>query len=186
MSETFLGVHCLSGDDKRLTMLTLRAGYKTVLQRNARVWSTFPDKFSRFLKQRTRWARNTWRSDLRTISQGWVFRHKMLAFIMLNKMVSGFTLLFSFYLLVAVAVQRSWALFITILAWWLVSRTAKILPHIRRRPENLRLIPAFIGISLIMALIKLWALLTVRKQRWSTRQVAVVDGTVQRTGGVTT
>lgn len=186
MTETFLGIHCLSGDDKRLTMLTLRAGYKTVLQRNARVWSTFPDKFRQFLKQRTRWARNTWRSDLRTIGQGWVFRHKMLTFIMLNKMVSGFTLLLSFYLLVAVAFQRSWALFITILAWWLVSRTAKILPHIRRRPENLRLIPAFIGISLIMALIKLWALLTLRKQMWSTREVAVVDGTVQRTGGVVT
>jgi hyaluronan synthase len=182
MAETFLGVQCLSGDDKRLTMLTLKAGYKTVLQRNARVWSTFPSKFTKVLKQRTRWARNTWRSDLRSIGEGWLFRHKMLTFIIFNKIVSGFFLLFSFYLLVAVAVHHSWFLFATIIAWWAISRSAKILPHLHRRPENLRLIPAFIGVSLMMALIKLYALCTVRRQMWSTRQVAVVDGVIQRTG----
>jgi hyaluronan synthase len=183
MSETFLGVPCLSGDDKRLTMLTIRAGYKTILQRNARVWSTFPASFNKFVKQRIRWARNTWRSDLRSIGERWVLRHKLLSFIMLNKMVSGFTLLLSFSLLLAAGFDHRWLLFASILAWWLVSRAAKIMPHLRRRPENLRLLPAFIGISLLMAMIKLWALLTVRKQLWLTRHVAIVDGIPQRTGG---
>src|SRR5215213_3515011 len=40
--ETFLGVPCMSGDDKRLTTLILEGGHRTVLQRSARVWSTFP------------------------------------------------------------------------------------------------------------------------------------------------
>jgi hyaluronan synthase len=183
MHETFMGVQCLSGDDKRLTMLTLRAGYTTVLQRNARVWSTFPANFRIFMKQRIRWARNTWRSDLRSIGQLWVFRHPMLVFIIFNKMVSGFTLLVSLGLLVAVLVRQAWALGLTIGCWWLISRSAKMLPHLRRRPENLRLVPAFILISLLMAAVKFWSLITIRQQRWLTRQVAVVDGEIQRTGG---
>ena len=42
MTETFLGVPCMSGDDKRLTTLILERGHLTYLQRTARVWSTFP------------------------------------------------------------------------------------------------------------------------------------------------
>jgi len=42
MHETFWGVPCLSGDDKRLTMLILQRGHRTYMQRSARVWSTFP------------------------------------------------------------------------------------------------------------------------------------------------
>ena len=57
MHESFWGVPCLSGDDKRLTTLTLEHGYLTYMQRTAVVWSTFPDKWSIFFKQRVRWAR---------------------------------------------------------------------------------------------------------------------------------
>src|SRR5690606_27955746 len=42
MDETFWGVPCLSGDDKRLTTLVLERGYLTYMQRTAEVWSTFP------------------------------------------------------------------------------------------------------------------------------------------------
>ena len=44
-------------------------------------------------------------------------------------------------------------------------------------------IACFIAVSLIMAVVKICALLTIRKQQWLTRQVAVIDGQVQRTGG---
>jgi hyaluronan synthase len=182
INETFLGVQCISGDDKRLTCLALIQGYRTVLQRNARVWSTFPATFRGFRKQRTRWARNTWRSDLRSMRQGWVFRHRMLAFMELDKMVSGFTLLFSVTFFIVTLVYGFWLTALTLVSWWLVSRAAKMMPHLRRRPENLRLLPAFIMVSLTMACIKIWALLTVRKQQWLTRDVAVVGGSVQRTG----
>jgi Glycosyltransferase like family 2 len=67
MTETFLGVPCMSGDDKRLTTLILERGHLTYLQRTARVWSTFPGTVPIFFKQRLRWARNTWRSDLRAL-----------------------------------------------------------------------------------------------------------------------
>ncbi len=93
MTETFWGVPCLSGDDKRLTTLTLEYGYLTYMQRTAQVWSTFPDSPRVFRKQRLRWARNTWRSDLRALSRRWVWSHPFLAYTMIDKALSGFTVL---------------------------------------------------------------------------------------------
>ena len=50
-------------------------------------------------------------------------------------------------------------------------------------PDLLRFIPGYVFVSWIMALIKLQALLTIRRQRWLTRQVAVENGQVVRTTG---
>ena len=52
MHETFWGVQCLSGDDKRLTTLVLERGYLTYMQRTAEVWSTFPTKWRVFFRCR--------------------------------------------------------------------------------------------------------------------------------------
>lgn len=181
MAETFLGVPCNSGDDKRLTCLILRAGYRTYMQRSARVWSTFPKGARTFFLQRLRWARNTWRSDLRALAQGWVFKRPFLAFTMLDKAVSSFTLLLAPTFLVLALVRGDWLVAIALVNWWLVSRATKILPHLRRRPQDLLILPLFILLSFVMAVVKIYALLTIRAQRWLTRDVAVVDGAVVRT-----
>jgi hyaluronan synthase len=65
--------------------------------------------------------------------------------------------------------------------WWQISRSAKLLPHLRRRPSSFFFIPGYVVVSWLMAVIKLQALLTIRAQRWLTRQVAVENGAVVRT-----
>jgi cellulose synthase/poly-beta-1,6-N-acetylglucosamine synthase-like glycosyltransferase len=181
MQETFWGVPCLSGDDKRLTTLTLEHGYLTYMQRTAEVWSTFPTGLRVFYKQRLRWARNTWRSDLRALSRKWVWRHPFLAFTMIDKAISGFTVLLGPVFLVAAIVHQNWIFVAVLVGWWWVSRSAKLLPHIRRRPSSFLFVPGYVVTSWFMALIKLQALLTIRRQRWLTRQVAVENGAVVRT-----
>lgn len=181
LEETFMGVPCNSGDDKRLTTLILERGWQTYMQRSARVWSTFPSKARVFYRQRLRWARNTWRSDLRALGRGWVFRHPFLAFTMVDKAVSSFTLLVSPIYLTVALLRHDWAVAGILSAWWVVSRSAKVLPHLRRRPSSLFLIPAYVLISFTMAGVKLFALATIRTQRWLTRSVAVVDGEIIRT-----
>lgn len=182
MAEKFMGVQCMSGDDKRLTTLTLEAGYRTFLQRSARVWSTFPAQPSRFFRQRVRWARNTWRSDLRALRSRWVWRHPFLALSMMDKAVGSTTLLVSASFMVLALSEQAWVVAGILATWWLVSRSAKMLPHLERCPRDIWLMPVFILISFAMAVVKLYALLTIRKQKWLTRQVAVVDGIVVRTG----
>jgi cellulose synthase/poly-beta-1,6-N-acetylglucosamine synthase-like glycosyltransferase len=184
MDETFLGVPCMSGDDKRLTTLVLEGGHLTVLQRSARVWSTFPRDGRGFFRQRLRWSRNTWRSDLRALSSRWVWRHRFLAFSMLDKAASSFTLLVAPAFMVMAVAAGHWPVVRLLALWWLVSRSAKLLPHLERRPWHLlTMVPIFIVLSFVMALVKIAALLTIRKQRWLTRDVEVsaATGRVVRT-----
>jgi cellulose synthase/poly-beta-1,6-N-acetylglucosamine synthase-like glycosyltransferase len=182
MTETFLGVPCMSGDDKRLTTLILERGHLTYMQRSARVWSTFPGTIPVFIRQRLRWARNTWRSDLRALSHRWVWHYPFLAYTMMDKAVSSFTLLVSPIFMTIAIVERNWFFVCCLAAWWWISRSMKILPHLVRRPSSFFLIPGFVFISFMMALVKISALLTIREQRWLTRQVQVEDGVVVRTG----
>jgi cellulose synthase/poly-beta-1,6-N-acetylglucosamine synthase-like glycosyltransferase len=181
MGETFWGVPCMSGDDKRLTTLLLERGHLTHLQRSARVWSTFPDTWRVFCKQRLRWARNTWRSDLRALSRRWVWSHPFLAFCMVDKAIGGFTLFVSPTLMVLGLAQRNWLFVSCLAAWWWISRAVKVLPHLRRRPLDILLIPGYVLSTFVMGWIKLAALFTIRKQRWLTRQVQVENGRVVRT-----
>jgi cellulose synthase/poly-beta-1,6-N-acetylglucosamine synthase-like glycosyltransferase len=182
MSETFLGVPCLSGDDKCLTRLILARGHDTVMQRTARVWSTFPSDASTFVKQRMRWSRNTWRSDIAALFlERWAWRRPYLALTMLDKMVATFTVLVAPVYMVLAIVEHRWLFVLALFIWWWVSRSAKLLPHLRRRPSSFLLVPAFVGVTFVMAVVKIYALATIRRQRWLTRQVEVVDGEVVRT-----
>ncbi len=183
MTETFWGVPCLSGDDKRLTTLTLEYGYLTYMQRTAQVWSTFPDSPRVFRKQRLRWARNTWRSDLRALSRPWVWRHTFLAYTMIDKALSGFTVLLGPIFMAIALISQNWIFAAVLALWWQISRSAKLLPHLYRRPSSFFFIPAYVVFSWVMAIIKIHALMTIRKQRWLTRQVAVENGEVVRTTG---
>lgn len=183
MNERFLGVPILSGDDKRLTTLVLEGGKLTVLQRTARVWSDFPKTGRHFLTQRLRWSRNTWRSDLRAIFSGWVFRHPFLAFSMIDKAISPFTLLIAPVYMALALFRGDWVVACLLALWWFVSRTAKVLPHLERRPRHIvTMMPLFIVMSFVMAIVKIMALLTVRKSKWMTRDVGVSkSGKFERT-----
>jgi hypothetical protein len=92
-----------------------------------------------------------------------------------DKMLSAFTLL--------AAPTFKWVFCATVAAWWWSSRALKLLPRLRRRPSSFFLIPPFAGLSFVMALVEITALLTIRKQQWLTRQVQVGnDGQIVRTG----
>ena len=186
MHETFWGVPCLSGDDKRLTTLILERGYLTYMQRSAEVWSTFPNTWRIFFKQRLRWARNTWRSDLRALSRPWVYRHPFLAYTMIDKGAQRLHAAAGARFMVHALISQNWIFAAVLAGWWQLTRSAKLLPHLRRRPSSFLFIPGYVFVSWIMAIIKLQALLTIRRQRWLTRQVAVENGEVVRTTGADT
>jgi hypothetical protein len=105
---------------------------------------------------------------------------------MLDRAVGSFTLLAAPVFMTLAIVRHDWTFVYLLAAWWWLSRSVKMLPHLRRRPLSLFLIPPFVLLSFAMAIVKLMALVTVRKQRWLTRQVAVVNGEVVWTGATST
>lgn len=56
LSERFMGIHKEISDDRSLTNLTLRLGYKTVLQDSAVVYTDAPVTWRAFFRQQLRWA----------------------------------------------------------------------------------------------------------------------------------
>jgi parallel beta-helix repeat protein len=93
---------------------------------------------------------------------------------MLDKAASSFTLLLAPAFMAMAIAAHHWRAVGLLALWWLVSRSAKMLPHLERRPSHvLWMVPIFIVMSFVMALVKIAALLTIRKQRWLTRDVEV-------------
>ncbi len=184
LTETFMGTPCMSGDDKRYTCLILQNGYRTWNQLNAHVYSTFKPDFKGFVKQRVRWSRNSFRSDLRALWQGWVWRYPYLALLLIDKTIAPFMLLVGPVVLALAVVIGHWQLVLALLIWWHVSRSVKIWPHLRRRPADLLIVPIFVAITFFMSFVKAYALYTITEHKWLTRAVAVINGKVARVGEV--
>jgi hypothetical protein len=63
------------------------------------------------------------------------------------------------------------------LAWMLIARTVRSLSHLRRKPEDLVLLPVMVLVIALVALpIKTYALFTMNRQGWLTRSSALVGG----------
>jgi len=172
VNETFWGKQCIGGEDKRLSYLIGAAGWKTRYQHNARVYTQGASKLSTLFKQRTRWSRNSWRADLRALWQGWVWKHPFLAFIMVDRLVSPFTLILSLLYFIVSLVFQLWLPAAILFVWWLFSRTVRILPNLLRRPGNIILVPHYIFANFTMAVIRIYALFSLNHQDWITRRGA--------------
>jgi hypothetical protein len=61
---------------------------------------------------------------------------------------------------------NQWIVAGAILALWMSGRAIKILPHLERHPRDLILLPLFVAVYFLIALIKLYALVTIREQVW--------------------
>ena len=100
--------------------------------------------------------------------------------MLIDKTIAPFLLLLGPIVLAVSIVVGHWRLVAALLAWWLFSRSFKILPHLRHRPADWLIVPIFIGVTYYMSLIKTYALFTLTEHKWLTRAVAVVNGEVVR------
>jgi len=166
LNEILLGKRKEPGEDKCLTRLIQRDGWKTYYQSTAVIYSVAASDFKTFITQRLRWTRNSHNSDLVSLLDGWAWRHPYLAFYMIDRFISTFTLFLGPIFLGISIYYHQFTVTLAILALWLVGRGIKILPHLRRRPEDIPLVPIFVAINFLMALIKLYALITIREQKW--------------------
>ena len=64
-TQTFLGVACTFGEDRALTNYILQAGYDSVYQRSAVVYTIVPTTYRKLTKMLLRWDRSYVREELR-------------------------------------------------------------------------------------------------------------------------
>jgi cellulose synthase/poly-beta-1,6-N-acetylglucosamine synthase-like glycosyltransferase len=169
--EFFLGRRCISGDDGRLTWLVLASGYKTVHQSSARTVSMFPEGMRPFLKQRLRWSRNSYRCYITAMWKGWLWRTPFITRLsVLQVMLTPLTMGIAMSYLVMAFVHRQPILVSIALAWLLVGRSLRGVPHLFRRPGDLFILPLVVMMTVYVALVvKSYAFLTMNRQGWLTR-----------------
>lgn len=167
--EFFLKTRGVSGDDKRLTHLILEQNWHVAYAPGAWVYTPGLNSIKKFLKQRLRWTRNSWRADLRAIRRGWVWRHPALALFMIDRFIQPFFMLIGPIVLTLALLAEEWLIAIVLVAWWLVSRFIRLFGYFRRYPKRIVYLPAYIVYGYVNAIIKLYALATLLEHSWATR-----------------
>lgn len=168
-NETFFGRPVISGDDKALTLLVQGQGWKVRYQETARVYTPGATAMNSFLKQRLRWARNSWRADLKALASGWIWRKPLLLFHLLDRLVQPLTTLVGPIYLTTAALQQQWLVVGFLVLWWFLSRTLKMGPHLQRDYRNIRILPWYVCFSYWTAIVKVYAFFTMNQQGWITR-----------------
>jgi len=167
--EFFLGTRGISGDDKRLTHLILQQGWHVSYVPDATVYTPGLGDMKKFLKQRLRWTRNSWRADLRAVGQGWVWRHPALALFMIDRFIQPFFMLLGPVAFVMSLVSQEWLFAGILLVWWIVTRLIRLFGYFRHYPKRLVFLPAYILYTYTNAVIKIYALATLVEHSWATR-----------------
>ena len=165
LNEIIFGRKKESGEDKCLTRIIQKIGWKTYYQSNVAVYSSAASDFRTFWSQRLRWSRNSHNSDFVSLWDGWAWHHPYLAFFMIDRFISTFTLFLGPIFFGIAMLNHQWLFASLIVLLWIIGRGIKILPHLRRRPEDLILLPVYVAINFLVALTKLYALVTIRDQR---------------------
>lgn len=186
--EVFLGRHCVSGDDGRLTWLVLSTGYTTVYQASARAVSMFPDSFRAFVKQRVRWSRNSYRCYLTAIYRGWLWRQPLVTQLtVLQILVTPLSMAAALFYVGVWAERQNWSVFAVAVAWLFVGRGIRGISHLRQHPEDLVYLPLVTASVVLVALpIKTWAFFTMNTQGWLTRRSDLVGGEGQTEASLST
>ncbi|KAJ3278674.1 hypothetical protein HDU76_009802, partial [Blyttiomyces sp. JEL0837] len=169
--------HQHSGDDKFLTRWLHSHSWKTYIQAcpEAELSSTFKNNW-RFLKQLLRWTRNTWRSDIRSLifeRHIW-FRHPFVAFTMLDKFFNPITLLAGPVTVAYLATRKDerlpvWVIIVSYIAWLIITRLIKYMPHFVKRPQDVLAIPVWLVFNIYFAMMKVYCLFTLHVTDWGTR-----------------
>jgi cellulose synthase/poly-beta-1,6-N-acetylglucosamine synthase-like glycosyltransferase len=169
--EIFLGRECVSGDDGRLTWLVLAAGYRTVHQASAQADSMFPDSWAAFVKQRVRWSRNSYRTYLTALAQGWLWRQPLITQVtVLQFLVTPLSMGAAVYYTTAWAMSGGAGAIAIALAWTVLGRGLRGISHLGHNPRDVVIIPLMALVVAVIALpIKVWAAVTMNRQGWLTR-----------------
>jgi cellulose synthase/poly-beta-1,6-N-acetylglucosamine synthase-like glycosyltransferase len=169
MNETFLGKRVISGDDKALTLLVQSQGWKVRYQETARVYTPGAPEMRTFLKQRLRWARNSWRADLKALASGWTWRKPLLAYHLLDRLLQPLTTLIGPLYLGYVLYHQQWVAVAVLLTWWFSSRVIKLWPNLQRGISNITILPWYLIFNYWSAVVRIYAFFTMNQQGWITR-----------------
>lgn len=113
LQQTFLGVPCLTGEDRSMTNLITAQGFHSFFQSNAVVWAQMPSTYPGMAKMYLRWARSNIRETLVLLSFLFTpFRKDFVWAFRINSVLITTTLIVPYFL-----IFNSYYLLLTSPAW---------------------------------------------------------------------
>lgn len=92
MTEKFMGLHKEVSDDRSLTNITLKRGFKTVMQDTALVYTDCPTETKKYFRQQLRWAEGSQYNNIKMTP--WMLKNaKLMFFIFFTDMLMPFLLI---------------------------------------------------------------------------------------------
>lgn len=189
MNEEFMGIHKEVSDDRSLTNLTLKNGYKTIMQDTSIVYTDAPTNWKKFIRQQLRWAEGSQYNNIRMTF--WMLKNsKLMLFIYWTDMIMPM-LLISVYvnivfcfvfnklgLAVIDTIVYKESVFITLLfiffgaIFSFGARNMRVLKNLS--PRYLLLIPVFIIIlTIVMVPVRIFGLMRCADGiGWGTRKLS--------------
>ena len=195
MNQKFMGVFLEVSDDRTLTNLTLKQGYRTVYQHTSLVYTDAPLQIKKLFKQQLRWARGSQYNTLRMLP--WMLGHApvlaifFLADILLPFLLIGTLLGWAYRAISGTGVNLYQAILETYGArsgWlWVValmlvstvlSMAVRQIRHLQEVPSDFFRLPMFIIVStfFLMPVRLLGFLRMAHASGWGTRAGAYAGG----------
>ena len=100
--------------------------------------------FKTLWKQKLRWTRNTYNSDITSMFEGWIWKRHYLAFFTIDKFISVFCVMIGPIAFGIAVYLNNWILALSIVILWLVGRGIKLIPHLRNNPKDIKVIPLYV------------------------------------------
>jgi len=169
-NQVFLGEECNHSEDRHLTNLVLRGGYKVKYVSSAISYTYTPTTVRGFLKQQMRWRRGFLQESTFLLTFAWRNQKVLFLQTLLYDLTMPF-LTFGFAIATVLMIIKSPLSYAPVLVITLVLiASIRNLPLILRNPKK---IPGMIVFTIFSDLVLYWqniyALFTARKKGWLTR-----------------
>lgn len=200
LTQRFLGVFLEISDDRTLTNLTLKQGYRTAYQHTSVVYTDAPLELPRLFRQQLRWARGSQYNTLRMLP--WMLVHApLLAVFFVADIVLPFLLVgtiagwvyrassgtgMNFYeaMLAEYGARRGWyAVIALMIASSVLSMAIRQIRHLQEVPSDFLRLPVFIIVSTVFLMpVRLLGFLRMgHVSAWGTRAGAYTGEDSDRT-----
>ena len=180
-NDSWRGTPLNSDDDKCLTRYVYSHGWKIAIQADARaVLETSLEPNRNFVNQFMRWARAHWRGNLTVMTSETYWRSRShlwgLYVIYMSQFQTPALLVDG--VLAGLLVKGlgpsacgSWRALSLLVAWMLVSKIIKLVPHFRRHPADVRFVPISLVFSYVHGVFNVYALLTLHVTHWGSQSL---------------
>jgi hyaluronan synthase len=183
LNERFRGVRCETGDDRCLTNIVLRHGFKTVYQSTAKVLTDVPKSWRLYIRQQLRWIRSTRRETVANLK--WMVRKPVIlpiifisdifipVFFAITVISMFLNTIFVYDPLIVVQGTALQALLGALLVGMLgavISIGLRQTPHLRTNWREVRILPLYVlwG-TFVLTPLCIYGLFTMKSQKWMTR-----------------